>query len=44
MVYLDYDTSITAPFTRWRLGVPDGSALAAYQSLASQKSFKASIP
>ena len=44
MVYLDYDTSLTAGQPDWRLGVPDGTALAAYQSLANQKLFRASIP
>jgi hypothetical protein len=44
MVYLDYDTSLTAGQPDWRLGVPDGSALAAYQKVASQKLFRASIP
>lgn len=44
MVYLDYDTSTTAGQPDWRLVVPDGRALAAYRSVASQKLFKASIP
>ncbi len=44
MVYLDYDTSLTAGQPDWRLGIPDGSALAAYQSVASKKLFRASIP
>jgi beta-mannanase len=45
MVYLDYNTAaVTAGQPDWRLGIPDGSGLAAYQSVASQKLFKASIP
>jgi hypothetical protein len=44
MVYLDYDLATAAGQPDWRLVVPDGSALAAYQAVASQKVFRASIP
>jgi beta-mannanase len=46
MVYLDYDTSvITAGQPDWRLIMPaDGSALAAYRSVASKPVFRASFP
>ena len=49
MVYFDYNTAaITDPYKPhpdWRLVMPpDGSALRAYQSVASQKFFRASIP
>jgi hypothetical protein len=49
MVYFDYNTAVitdpTKPHPDWRLVMPpDGSALAAYRSIATQKFFKASIP
>ena len=44
MVYFDYNTTpVYQP--DWRLIMPeDGSALAAYRSVASKKIFRASIP
>jgi beta-mannanase len=46
MVYLDYNTAaVTMGQPDWRLVMPeDGSALRAYQTVASQKLFRASIP
>jgi hypothetical protein len=46
MVYLDYNTAaITAGQPDWRLAMPeDGSAFRAYQEVAGQKLFRASIP
>jgi beta-mannanase len=46
MVYLDYNTAaVTLGQPDWRLVMPeDGSAFRAYQTVASQKLFRASIP
>jgi hypothetical protein len=44
MVYFDYDTTFAGQ-PDWRLvQPPDGSALAAYRSLATQRIFRASFP